>query len=145
MNSEHGAGANTDLEELPEPREDTLLKIGKVVPIAERFNLGLDLLIFRHGQVGNQMVLDLVVEPHLGVVDPVVSGVVIHRSQHLIHVKLLLVLVVVAEAKQVASGGSGFRMGNPFGITFWMFDTFRGVFLSPPFRTRVAPILMPRE
>jgi len=47
------------------------------------------------------MVLNLVIEPHLGIVNPVVSSGVVHRSQYLIHVKLLLVLVVVVEAKQI--------------------------------------------
>ena len=107
MNPHHGAIADTDVEKFPEPFKDVLLKVRKVVLATEGLNLGLDLRVLRHGQVRNQMVLDLVIEPHLGIVNPVVSGLVVHRSQYLIHVKLLFVFVVVVEAEQIRTGVIG--------------------------------------
>ncbi len=107
MKPYHGVITGTDLEEFPEPRKHTLLKIRKVVLFAQRLNFRLDLRVLRHGQVGNQMVLNLVIEPHLGIVDPVASGLVVHRSQYLTHVKLLFVFVVVVEAEQVGTGVIG--------------------------------------
>ena len=104
MNPHHGAITNTDLEEFSKPLKDALLKVRKVVLATERLNLGLDLLVLRHGQVRNQMVLNLVIQPHLGIVYPVVFGLVVHRSQYLIYVKLLFVFVVVVEAEQVRTG-----------------------------------------
>ena len=106
-NPHHGAITGTDLEEFPESRKHALLKIRKVVLVTERLNFRLDLLVLRHGKVRNQMVLNLVIEPHLGIVYPVASGLVIHRSQYLIHVKLLFVFVVVVEAEQVRTGVIG--------------------------------------
>ncbi len=101
MNPHHGAITDTDVEEFPESLEHALLKVRKVVLATERLNLGLDLPVLRHGQVGKQMVLNLVIEPHLEIVNPVVSGLVVHRSQYLIDVELLFILVVVVEAVQV--------------------------------------------
>ena len=53
------------------------------------------------------MVLNLVIEPHLEIVNPVVSGLVVHRSQYLIDVELLFIFVVVVEAVQVRTGVIG--------------------------------------
>ena len=53
------------------------------------------------------MVLNLVIEPYLGIVYPVASGLVVHRAQDLIHVKLLFVFVVVVETEQVRTGVIG--------------------------------------
>jgi len=107
MNPHHGAITDTDVEEFPEPLKHALLKVRKVVLATERLNLRLDLLVLCHGQVRNQMVLNLVIEPHLGIVDPVVSGLVVHRSQYLIYVKFLFVFVVVVEAEKVGTGVIG--------------------------------------
>ena len=107
MNSHHGAIADTNTEEFSEPLEDALLNVRKIVFATQRFDLGLDLLVLRHREVGKQMVLNLIIEPHLGIVNPVVSGLVVHRSQYLIHVKLLFVLVMVVKAKQVGAGVIG--------------------------------------
>ena len=53
------------------------------------------------------MVLNLVIQPHLEIVNPVVSGLVVHRSQYLIDVELLFIFVVVVEAVQVRTGVIG--------------------------------------
>jgi len=106
-NPHHGAITGTDLEKFPEPLKHALLKVRKVVLVTERLNFRLDLLVLRHGKVRNQMVLNLVIEPHLGIVYPVASGLVVHRSQYLIHVKLLFVFVVVVEAEEVRTGVIG--------------------------------------
>jgi len=106
-NPHHGAITDTDVEKFPESLKHALLKVRKVVLATERLNLRLDLLVLRHGQVRNQMVFNLVIEPHLGKIYPVVSGLVVHRSQDLIHVKLLFVFVVVVEAEQVRTGVIG--------------------------------------
>ena len=107
MNPHHGAISDTHAEEFSEPLKHAFLKVRKVVLPTQRLNLGLDLRVLRHGQVRNQMVLNLVVEPHLGKVNPVASGLVVHRSQHLIHVKLLFVSIVVIETEQVRTGVIG--------------------------------------
>ncbi len=107
MNPHHGAITDTDAEEFSEPLKHALLKVRKVIFPTQRLNFGLDLRVLRHGQVRNQMVLNLVIEPHLGIVNPVVSGLVVHRPQYLIHVELLFVFVVVIEAEQVRTGMIG--------------------------------------
>ena len=106
-NPHHGAITDTDVEKFPEPLKHALLKVRKVVLATERLNFRLDLLVLRHGQVRNEMVLNLVIEPHLGIVYPVVSGLVVHRAQYLIHVKLLFVFIVVVETEQVRTGVIG--------------------------------------
>ena len=69
--------------------------------LAQRAHPGLDALVLEHGEVGEDVVLDLVVEPEVEVVVEIAAGAVVGAADDLLEVALALVLRLRVEAIQV--------------------------------------------
>ena len=69
----HAVRPHEHARHLPESPADRLLHVRHTMARAERLDLRLHTPIREHGHVGEEMMLDLVVEEEMGVVDPIAA------------------------------------------------------------------------
>mmetsp|Transcript_182178 Transcript_182178/g.443336 ORF Transcript_182178/g.443336 Transcript_182178/m.443336 type:complete len:484 (-) Transcript_182178:62-1513(-) len=86
---EHAPLANHDIRELHEALPDRLLNVRHAVLLANLLDAGLGLLVRLHGDVGEHVVLDLVVEPAVEEVVDVAAGAEVGRADNRAEIKVI--------------------------------------------------------
>merc|ERR1719331_3608395 len=86
---EHAPLANHDIRELHDALPHRLLNVRHAVLVADRLDLGLRLLVGLHGDVGEHVVLDLVVEPAVEKVVDVTAGAKVGAADDGAEVKVI--------------------------------------------------------
>ena len=76
-----------DLDRLVDPPEDVLLDIWDAMAVADLADERGTLLVGEHGELGVQVVFDLVVKPSVEEINDIGSVVEVHRGQNLPEVK----------------------------------------------------------